>query len=81
MRIILEKAKKFREEIKKTVGSSLVAAFGLVTGLAWKEVVDTYMSEILTPGQSKLITAIVITIVSVIAIMIITRILSSGEKN
>lgn len=77
---ILEKAHKFRLEVAKTISSSLVAAFGLVTGLAWKEVVDEYMKLIVSPEQSKLITAFVITIISVICIVVISRILATEEK-
>ena len=78
--MILSGMKKFREEMKKTIEASLVAAFGLVTGLAWKDVIDSYMSQVLSPSQSKLVTAIIITAVSVVAIMVITKILSSGKK-
>lgn len=77
---ILEKTYHFRAEVKKTISSSLVAAFGLITGLAWKEVVEVYILRLVGPEQSKLLSAFIITIISVICIMIITKILATEEK-
>ena len=75
-----ESAKRFRQELKKTIGASLIAAFGLVTGLAWKEVVEIYLDTVLSAQQSKLISALVITIISVAAIMLISKITSNPEE-
>ena len=74
-----ESARKFKNELKKALSSSLVAAFGLLTGLAWKEVVEGYVNELVSPQQGRVISALVITIISVAAIMIITKILSPEE--
>lgn len=74
-------AKEFQRELHKTIGSSLIAAFGLVIGLAWKEVVDTYILRFISPEQSKLLTAIVITVLAVAAIMIISKILTNEDEN
>lgn len=84
MKIVIGKtkgrAKKFNMKVKKVVGSSLVAAFGLVTGLAWKEVIEVYLKLIVSDEQSKLISAIIITIISVICIVIITKITQDSEE-
>ena len=59
------------------VGTAIIAAFGLLTALAWKDVISEFVNKIVgsSPVQGLLINAIIITIISVIAIMIITKFL------
>jgi len=75
MKKVLESAKKFNLEFRKSISSAIVAAFGLITALAWKDVVEEYLNKItgLSPVEGKVISALIVTILSVIAIMIITR--------
>lgn len=70
-----ESTKRFNLEFKKSISSAIVAAFGLIVALAWKDVIQEYLSKItgLSPVEGKVISALIITIFSVLAIMIITK--------
>lgn len=74
---IKESAKKFNSEVKKSVSTAIIAAFGLLTALAWKDVISEFVNKIVgsSPVQGLLINAIIITIISVVAIMLITKFL------
>ena len=67
---------KLKSEVKKHLGSALIAAFGLIAALAWKDVLAEYVDGVisLSPVQGKLITALIITFISITAIIIITKI-------
>ena len=71
---------KLKSEVKKYISSALIAAFGLITALAWKDVLDEYLTGLvsLSPIQGKMITAIIITFISLVAIITITKV--SGHK-
>jgi len=70
-----ESTKKFNREFRKSISSAIVAAFGLITALAWKDVIEEYLSKVtgLSPVEGKIISALIVTIIAVLAIMIITR--------
>lgn len=70
----------FKLEAKKYLGSSLIAAFGLITALAWKDVLAQYLNGIvsLSPVRGTLITALIISFISLIAVIIIT--IAIGSK-
>ncbi len=74
--------KKFRAEFKKSIITALVAAFGFLISLAWRDVIVEAVDKItaLTPLHGKIITAIIITIISVIGILIITKVFSTEDK-
>ncbi len=63
-----EKTKKFNLEIKKSMNTAIVAAFGFLMALAWRDVITEYINEItsISPVQGKLISAIIITLIGVI---------------
>ena len=73
---------KFKTDFKKSVMTALVAAFGFLISLAWRDVIVEAVDKItaLTPLHGKIISAIIITIISVIGILIITKIFSAEEK-
>ena len=79
--MIKKSAKKFRREFRKSSGTAIVAALGLLTALAWKDVITEWLNKIinLNPLQGKFVAAMIITLISVIAIMIITKIIPSEE--
>ena len=70
-------AKKFNNELKKAIGTALMAAFGFLIALAWRDAITEYVSKITaaSPIQGTLVSAIIITIISVIGILIITSFL------
>jgi len=70
-------AKKFRREFRKTLGTGLVAAFGLIVALAWRDVINEYLLGVLNPIQGRIISALIITVIAVIVIMLVTKIIPS----
>ncbi len=77
-----ESAKKFKKELKKSTSMGIVAAFSFLIALAWKEVITGYVNKIseLSPVKGQFVSAVVITIISVIGILIVTKVLSEKEE-
>lgn len=75
---IKESAKHFSGEVRKSISTAIIAAFGLLTALAWKDVISEFVNTLMgsSPVQGLLINAIIITIISVVAIMLITKFLA-----
>ncbi len=73
---------KFKTDFKKSIMTALVAAFGFLISLAWRDVIVEAVDKItaLTPLHGKIISATIITIISVIGILIITKIFSTKEE-
>lgn len=80
-----EKAKnsalEFNKELKKSVNTALIAAFGFIIALAWRDVIIEYVDKIasVSPLQGKLVTALIVTLVSVLGILIVTKFISVKE--
>ena len=73
--------KKFRYEVIKSLVTAIVAAFGFLIALVWRDVITEYMDVIssASPVKGKFISAIIITIISVFGILIITRFIPSEK--
>jgi len=73
--------KEFNREMKKAINTAIVAAFGFLIALVWKEVITEYVKTItiISPVQGKLAEAIIITIMAVLGIIIITKIFAEKE--
>ncbi len=73
--------KKLKLELKKSINTAIVAAFGFLIALSWRDVITEYVSKIenLSPLKGGLISAIIITVISVIGILIVTKIFSVNE--
>jgi hypothetical protein len=76
-----ETSEKFKRELRKSLVTALVAAFGFLIALSWREVITLWIGKIsaISPVKSSLVSAIIITIISVIGILIISK-LSQDEK-
>jgi len=74
-------SRRFKEEMKKTVNTAIVAAFSFLIALSWRDVITGYVNKIeeISPVKGSLISAIIITLVSVIGIIIFTKIFSERE--
>jgi len=72
---------KFNTELRKAINTAIVAAFGFIIALSWREVITEYVNAIskISPLQGKLIEAIIITIISVIGILIVTSIFTKKD--
>ena len=74
-------AKKVKDETKKAMGTAIVAAFGFLIALVWKDVITEWV-KILTsasPIQGKLIEALLVTFIAVVGIVLVTKLLSSDK--
>jgi hypothetical protein len=70
----------FKTEFKTQTSTAIVAAFGLIIALAWKDVITTLMQSVTTakffennPYISPLISAALITAVSVLGLIVVAR--------
>ncbi len=82
MKKVIESAKKFNREVRKTINTSLITALGLITAFVWKDVVEEFLNKLTSasPVQGKFISALIVTAIAVIGIMIITKISPADDK-
>ncbi len=68
-----KRIKKFNLELKKATNTGMVAAFGFLIALVWRDLIVEYVNEItqVSPIQGKLISAVIVTIICVMGILII----------
>lgn len=79
-RRIIEKAGTFGSEFKKQTSTAVMAAFGLIIALSWKDVITDLVGKI-NPAQTNLwLSAVIVTIISIIGIAIISKWARSEEK-
>ena len=73
--------RKIKSDTKKAISTALIAAFGFVIALAWKDVIIEYVDTLTasSPLQGKLIGALIVTFIAVIGILIVTRFLSEKK--
>lgn len=75
-------ALEFRNEFKKAIVTGITAAFGLITALAWKDFLTEYINDIfeLTSLQSSFAAALFITLISVFALMFISKTMTKQDE-
>lgn len=67
---------EFRKELRKHTVVLIVSAFGFVTALTWNSAIQTLLETLIPVGEEiifKFITAIIVTIVAVAAIMTVSH--------
>lgn len=70
-----------KDEFKKQTSTAIIAAFGLIIALSWKDVINDAISKIeFIKNYGLLITAVILTILSVIGILLMSKWAKSGEK-
>lgn len=76
-----EQAKKFNRELKKALYTAFLAAFGFLIALVWRDVIQSWVNKIsaTSPIQGLLVSALIVTIICVIGILIVTRFLKVEE--
>ncbi|MFA7708141.1 MAG: DUF5654 family protein [Candidatus Pacearchaeota archaeon] len=84
---IKNRASALKDEYKKQVSIAIITAFGLVIALVWKDVVTALLPSITAPGFlekypffASLYTAMIITIVAVLGIILMTNWSKPKEK-
>ncbi|MEK6890039.1 MAG: DUF5654 family protein [Nanoarchaeota archaeon] len=76
------KALFLKSEFRGQASTAIITAFGLVIALAWKDVITDFISKINPFTNSSLfLSAIIITIVSVIGISLVSRWFNHPEKD
>jgi len=72
---------KFREEFNRSTNTAIVAAFGFLIALSWKDLITEFVSKLssYSPLQGQLVSTFIVTIISVLGIIITTKIFSKKE--
>lgn len=71
-------AKKYKQELKKSINTAMVAAFGFLIALSWKELITEYVELIAvkSPVKGQLISTLIVTFICVGGILLVTRFFS-----
>jgi len=84
---ISKKTEKLRLEMRKAIVGAIVASFGVLIALVWKDVVTNFVNKIVSAlnipesaAYYHLISAVIVTVVCVIGIIIVGR-FSVQEQN
>jgi|WetSurMetagenome_2_1015567.scaffolds.fasta_scaffold93439_2 hypothetical protein len=77
---LLTKAETFRSEFKKQTAAAIITAFGLIIALAWKDVITDLISK-LNFAQGILLSAVIVTVFSVLGILIVSHWAKADEKS
>jgi len=69
---------KFNNKLKETLNTAIIAAFGFLIALVWRDLITEYVNQLTQYSliQGKLISAIIVTFIGVIGILITTSLLS-----
>ena len=75
--IFRSKAKKFKNEFNKAINTAILAAFGFLVALVWKDVITEWVDKVAaySPLQGKIISALMITLICVLGILAISKFL------
>jgi uncharacterized BrkB/YihY/UPF0761 family membrane protein len=76
---IKESGLELKNELKKSTNTAIVAAFSFLIALAWKDVITEYVNKItsVSPVQGTLISALIITVICVLGILITGKVLKN----
>ncbi len=76
-----EKAKRFNREVKKALYTASLAAFGFLIALVWRDVIQSWVDKIsaTSPLQGQLVSALIVTIICVVGILVVTKFLKINE--
>jgi len=75
----LEKSEMaYKKEVKKSLLTAIIAAFGFLLALSWREALKEYISLVtaLSPLKGSLIEAGIVTSIAALGILIVTKLLS-----
>lgn len=73
----------YKTEVKKALLTAIVAAFSFLIALEWREVIKFYIDDllVLTSLQSDIISALIVTLIGVLSILIFTKLLGEKEED
>lgn len=77
---LFEKSLMFGSEFKKQISTALIAAFGFIIALVWRDLISKLVQENIKlatleqhPYLAALYTALIVTVIAIIAIALISR--------
>lgn len=77
----LSNAAEIKNEFKKQVSGAIIAAFGLIIALSWKDVITDFVNRFaVLKNYGLLLSAVALTIVSVIGILLVSKWAKSGDS-
>jgi hypothetical protein len=76
-----EHAKEFNREFKREMNTAIMAAFGFLIALVWKDVITEFVDKISrqSPIQGKFFSALIVTLICVLGILILSKLLKEKE--
>ena len=76
-------AREFNREFRIAVNTAVMAAFGFLIALVWKDVITEFVDKISSqsPVQGKLFSALIVTLICVLGIIILTRFFAEKNEN
>lgn len=78
---VVSKATLLGREFKKQTSTAIMAAFGLIIALSWKDVIVDLVNKInLFNGYGLIASAIVVTLISVLGILLVSKWAKSLEE-
>jgi small-conductance mechanosensitive channel len=74
-------ASEVKNEFKKQVSGAIIAAFGLIIALSWKDVITELVNQFaIVKSYGLIVSALILTFISVMGIMIISKWAKSGSS-
>ena len=78
---VVSKAVTLGQEFKKQTSTAIMAVFGLIIALSWKDVITDFVNRVnFFNDYGLLASAIVLTLVSVLGILLVSKWAKSGEE-
>ena len=78
---VKDHAKEIKNEFKKQVSGAIIAAFGLIIALSWRDVITELVNQFaVVKSYGLLVSALALTVISVIGILLISKWAKSGEN-
>jgi len=75
--------KKFDNELRRALNTALIAAFGFIIALTWRDLINSYVASIseTSPLQGELISALIITLICVIGVVLVTSFIKIKDED
>jgi polyferredoxin len=78
---VVSNAAELKNEFKKQTSTAIMAAFGLIIALSWKDVITDWVNTLgFVKSYGLLVTALVLTLVSVLGILLISKWAKTSEE-
>lgn len=74
--------REFETQFKKSLHTALIAGFGFLIALTWKELIIEIVNDLVgvSPITGRLISAIIVTLICVFGVMFVSKVLTVPEE-